>query len=203
MRKGRMVSRANALATRKIRKSVRAIAKTPGRNVMAINVDDESFKEGLRILERFPHEMKTKVVRSTGRAAAIGVRTAARALVEAGSFPREAGEGRFPGNSMETETYWKKSRKQQDRRAGEPSLVGKISIKEQRINNGYLHMTGPERPWGNFAEVLEYGGVINLWGKDRFYKLRPRPFMEPAGPGTQWAQKQAYLKKMKQEWANW
>ena len=82
-------------------------------------------------------------------------------------------------------------------------MVDKVGIKPKSLKNGYLHMVGPRRPWGNQAWILEWGGVIELWGTGTYYHLRPRPFMEPAGKNTKKQQGREYVQKMKQEWADW
>jgi len=170
---------------------------------MSVSKDSKSWEYGLKILQRFPFEMQNSVAKKSGRAAAIIVRETANTMLYLGSSPHGPDEGAYPGNSMMTGTFHKKSQEQQEARAGRASMVDKVGIKPKSIKNGYLHMVGPRRPWGNQAHILEFGGVIELWGTGKFYFLKPRPFMEPAGRNTTSEQERAYINKMKNEWANW
>lgn len=203
MPKGRMVGQAEAKAIRAKNKKAFKQYKAYQGQFYTAKIDKESFELGFRLLQKFPDEMQTNIVRKCGRAAAIVVRETANTMLDIGGAPRGPDAGAFPGNSMETGTFYKKSEWQQDARAGRKSMVDKVGIKEKRINNGYLHMVGPRRPWGNQAWILEWGGVIELWGTGMYYHLRPRPFMMPAGNNTKGVQKKEYLEKMKQEWINW
>lgn len=201
-RKGRLIGHANAKAIRAKNKKAHAAYKA-SKDFVAVGVHKDSFDEGLKVLQRFPFEMQRMVIRKAGRAAAIVVRETANTMLELSSSPRGPDEGKFPGNSIETKTFERKSKEQQDARMGRPSMVDKVGIKPMALRNGYLHMVGPRRPWGNQAWILEWGGVIELWGTGTYYHLRPRPFMEPAGQNTVRQQGKEYVDKMKTEWANW
>ena len=159
-------------------------------------------KTSEKALELFEDDMKLRVVRLSTYAAAIVVRETAKTLLELGNQFRGPDEGAFPGNSMETGTFEKKSAVQQYRRETQPSMVKKVGIRRKTYRGGEVHlcMVGPQRPWGNQAWILEWGGTIQLWGTSKFYHLRPRPFMEPAGPGTANEQRKAYVRKHRELW---
>lgn len=161
-------------------------------------------KTSERALELFENDMKLRVVRLSTYAAAIVVRETAKTLLELGTQMRGPDEGAFPGNSMETGTFEKKSARQQFHRETQPSMVDKVEIKRKTYRNGEVHlcMVGPSRPWGAQAWILEWGGTIQLWGTSKFYHLRPRPFMEQAGPGTVQAQERAYIRKHRELWTH-
>lgn len=202
-KRGRLVGQAEAKAIRaKNKKAFKQYKQFRGQFYSA-KIDKSSFDLGFRLLQMFPFEMQKNIVRKCGRAAAIVVREVANTMLDMGSAPHGPDQGKYPGNSMMTGTFDKKSYEQQEARSGRPSMVDKVGIKEKMIRKGYLHMVGPRRPWGNQAWILEWGGVINLWGTGRYYHLRPRPFMGPAGNNTKGIQKRQYLEKMKQEWINW
>ncbi len=202
VRKGRTVRHAEAMAIREKNKKAYSKYLKAG-DMLAVGVHKDSFDEGMRLLQRFPFEMQYNIIRKCGRAAAIVVRETANTILDLASSPHGPNQGAIPGNSMETGTFHKKSYEQQEARAGRKSMVDKVGIKPKKIKSGYLHMIGPRRPWGNQAWILEWGGVIQLWGTDRYYHLRPRPFMAPAGNNTKQQQGKEYLTKMKQEWADW
>lgn len=190
------LSKAEAAAARLKAKQIYGSKKMVSASVSSTNRVTE------RALRDFENEMKLRIVRYSTRAAAAVVRFASIANLEQGSAPRGPGEGMFPGNSMETGTFEKKSQEQQFRRETQPSMVDKVWIKPKVYNNGevYLCMVGPRRPWGSQAWILEWGGVIQLWGTSRYYYLRPRPFLEPAAASTIGQQKRAYVNKHKQMW---
>ena len=202
-RMGRVMRSANAKAVRAKNKADFASYKASKDAYMQVGVHKDSFNEGMRLLQRFPFEMQLNIIRKCGRAAAIVVRETANTMLDISSSARGPDEGIWPGNSKMTRTFDKKSHEQQDARNGRPSMVDKVGIKPKGFKNGYLHMIGPRRPWGNQAWILEWGGVINLWGSDLYYHLRPRPFMAPAGNNTKAEQGKAYVGKMKEEWADW
>ncbi len=199
-KRGQVVSLTEALAIRKMNKRNFKMARG---DFVSSSVDKKSFDAGMKLLQRFPFEMQKSVIRKSGRAAAIIVRETANSMLDIASAPHGPDEGQWPGNSMETGTFYKKSYEQQNARASGKSMVDKVGIKEKGFPNGYLHMVGPRRPWGNQAWILEWGGVIQLWGSDRYYHLIPRPFMQPAGQNTRAQQGKAYVAKMKEEWVNW
>ena len=199
---GRVIGRAAALALRAKRAS-QTKTKLKAGAYMGVSRDSESWDLGIKALQQFPFEMQNSIIKKSGRAAAIIVRETANTMLDLGSSPHGPDEGAYPGNSMMTGTFDKKSYEQQEARAGRASMVDKVGIKPMSIKNGYLHMIGPRRPWGNQAHILEFGGVIELWGTGLYYNLKPRPFMEPAGSNTRGEQQSAYLEKTKDEWANW
>lgn len=203
MRKGRMIGQAEAKAIREKNKKAFASYKASSGRFVSTEVHKDSFDEGLKLLQRFPFEMQKSIVRKCGRAAAIVVRETANSMLDIGSAPHGPDQGQWPGNSKETGTFYRKSQEQQDARDGRPSMVDKVGIKEKGYTNRHLHMVGPRRPWGNQAWILEWGGVIELWGTGTYYHLMPRPFMEPAGNNTKQQQGREYVNKMKLEWANW
>ncbi len=168
---------------------------------MAVNVKSTN-KTAEKALELFEDHMKLRVIRLSTYAAAIVVRQTATTLLEIGSAPHGPDQSALPGDSMETGTFEKKSPEQQYRRETQPSMVKKVQIKRKQYRNGeiYLAMVGPSRPWGSHAWILEWGGVIQLWGTSKYYQLRPRPFMEPAGPGTEVEQRRAYVRKHRELW---
>lgn len=198
-----MIGHAEAKAIRAMNKKAFATYKASRGKFVAVGVHKDSFDEGLRLLQRFPFEMQKSIVRKCGRAAAIVVRETANSMLYLGSAQHGPDEGQYPGNSIDTGTFYRKSLTQQDERAGRASMVDKVGIKEKSYNNKHLHMVGPRRPWGNQAWILEWGGVIELWGTGTYYHLMPRPFMEPAGNNTKQQQSRSYVDKMKLEWANW
>ena len=204
-RLGRVMSRATAQAQRTINKATYdAYSKARSRGkFMGAGVDSSSMKMAMDVLDKFPREMHYEVVRKAGRAAAIVVRETANTMLAIDSAPRGPNQGQYPGDSKETGTYEHKSIEQRGERDGRASMVDKVGIKPKATDRGYLHMIGPRRPWGNQAWVLEFGGVIQLWGRDQFYHLMPRPFMEHAGENTKAVQSSEFIKKMKEEWVNW
>jgi len=200
-----VISHAGALAQRVINdrnfKSYKE--KRAGGGLASIGVDARSWDAAAKVLEKFPNEMKYEIVRKAGRAAAIVVRETANTMLHIDSAPRLPDQGQYPGNSKDTRTFEKKSQEQQSAREGRPSMTDKVGIKPQATQNGYLHMIGPRHPWGSHAWILEWGGVIQLWGSDRYYHLVPRPFMDPAGNNTKREQSRQFIKKMQIEWDTW
>jgi hypothetical protein len=156
----------------------------------------------MRALSLFEDDMKLRTIRLSTYAASIVVREAAKVFLQEGSALRAPNTGAFPGNSMETGTFEKKSAEQQHARELRASMVDRVGIKRKSYRGGeiYLCMTGPLRPWGSQSWILENGGVIQLWGTSKYYLLRPRPFLEPAGAGTRNQQRTAYLNKHRQIW---
>lgn len=154
------------------------------------------------ILKQIPLRMRGTVVKKATRAAAIISRNQMTRILKDASAPHGPDEGMFPGDSKETGTYRKKSRQQRAARDMRISMVKSVRIKAKQYNQGrvYLMMVGPRRPEGNQAHILEFGGVIQLWGTDLQYRLKPRPFMEPAIAISMPAQKTAYVSKTKAEW---
>ena len=200
-----VISHAGALAQRVINKRNfnNYKARQAGGGLTSVGVDFQSWDAAARVLERFPDEMKYEIVRKAGRAAAIVVRETANTMLEIDSAPRGPDQGQYPGNSKDTRTFYKKSHEQQSARDGRPSMVDKVGIKGKGYDQGYLHMIGPRHPWGSHAWILEWGGVIQLWGSDRYYHLVPRPFMDPAGNNTKREQSKEFIRKMKLEWNSW
>lgn len=155
-----------------------------------------------RALRLLPIALRENAIKLSTYAAGMIVRDEAKVMLKSSSRPREADQGIFPGNSMETETFYKKSDEQQAARRTRKSMAVKVGIKPKQFDNGevYLAMVGPVRPEGSQAWILEFGGVIELWGTGRYYRLRPRPFMEPAGNGTVRQQQAAYISRTKRLW---
>ena len=162
----------------------------------------QDIKQIEHILKQLPISMRDKVIVKATRAAAIIVRKQAQRFLLDGSVPHGPDEGVFPGDSKKTGTYEKKSKQQKAARDMRKSMAKSMAIKPKKYNNGnvVLMMVGPKRPEGNQSHILEFGGVIQLWGTDLQYRLKPRPFLEPAGQITVPAQRSAYFAKTKAEW---
>lgn len=158
-----------------------------------------------KVLRQLPIQIREQSLRKAHQAAARVVEKQTRLLLKQ-SGRREAGQGTFPANSKKTGTYDKKSKPQKAARDLRKSLVQSIRQKTLPKKGtgtarlGLLTMVGPKRPEGSAAFILEYGGVIRLWGSDRFYRLKPRPFLGPAGKTTKWQQHNAYVAVMKEQW---
>ena len=72
--------------------------------------------------------------------------------------------------------------------------------------NAVLAMTGPRRPWGNIANIFEYGGTIKLWGpwegnpKPQTRRLKPNKFLRYAADTTIAEQRAAFVAQVKKRW---
>ena len=159
-----------------------------------------------RILAQLPLDMRERALRKANREAGKVAEKAVRDVLKSGGR-REAGQGTFPANSKKTGTYKKKSKEQQAARDLRKSLVQSIrqkTVPKRSTGTGaLLTMVGPKRPEGSAAWILEFGGVIQLWGTGVFYRLKPRPFLGPATSATRTLQKNAYMRVMKEFWANY
>ena len=102
--------------------------------------------------------------------------------------PHGANEGSI-GRSKVTGTYDKQSDKQKaetdQRKTLERSIISKVWPTKARLKKrgGFvLVRIGPAYQKGfPKANIFEYGGVIRLWGQDKFFRMKPRPFIKPAG----------------------
>lgn len=157
------------------------------------------------ILTHLPLDMRARAAYDANIAAARVVRKQAALLLKQAG-PRAPGTGMFPGNSKRTKTYEKMSKKQQAKRDSRKSMAARIITKSLPKRRGssphILTMVGPRRDDGRMDQgwILEYGGVIRLWGSDRYYRLKPRPFMGPAGKATTTLQMNAYKATMRKWW---
>ena len=164
-----------------------------------VSNSNKATEKALRLL---PIALRENAIKLSTYAAGMIVRDEAVIMLQASSYRRGPDQGIYPGDSMETETFYKKSSKQQAKRMARKSMVKKIGIKPKQYDSGavYLAMVGPRRPEGSAAWILEWGGVIELWGTGRYYRLKPRPFMQPAGNGTVRQQQAAYINRTKRLW---
>lgn len=97
------------------------------------------------------------------------------------------------GHSKVTGTYFKQSDKQKAetdaRKSLEKSIISRVWPSKARLRkrgNYVLVRIGPAYQKGfPPARIFEYGGQIKLWGKDSYFRMRPRPFIGPAGAEVQ------------------
>lgn len=148
------------------------------------------------------------VMRPAVYAAAIVVRNECkRKLAEAG--PHGPNEGEI-GHSLTTGTRYHQSKAVKARREGWDieSMTKAIRIKRWQKGTVVGAITGPggkvssesTGEIGAFSHILEYGGVIQLWGKEQFYELKPRPFLEPSAASTLTQQRQALVTRFREKW---
>ena len=175
----------------------------------AVNVKmNSNFREIEAAMPWIAASQRKAVMRPAVYAAAIVVREECkRRLAAAG--PHGPNEGEI-GKSSVTGTRDHQSKKIRDRRSGWDidSMTEAIRIKRWQKDTIVGTITGPggkvsEESTGEigaFSHVLEYGGVIQLWGSERFYELKPRPFLEPSAAATMQQQRAALLKRFKEKW---
>lgn len=194
----RVLDKAQAAAQRDVNKAAWA---NRANRVGVVRITS-SEKAAMDSLKKLPISMRDRAIKLSNYAAASVVRKQANLYLKAGSQERGPDQGQFPGDSTKTGTFDKKSNAEKAKRMARKSMVKRVWIKPKQWDSGatIVHMVGPRRPEGSQAWILEWGGVIQLWGSDRYYHLTPRPFMEPAGNGTVRKQQAAYIKRTRKLW---
>lgn len=120
---------------------------------------------------------------------------------------KAAKEAARPHSSKQTGTRKKWSQKIKNQRANNPMPLWKTPATKVKVyKNAVLAMTGPRRPWGNIANIFEYGGTINLWGPSednpnpQTYRLPPHKFLRFAADTTKGLQRHAFIDQVKKRW---
>jgi len=173
-------------------KHKRTLTGNPGRMMKGNVVTTTPGTE--KLFKKFPVELRYKVLKAATRASAGVVRNAARKIAR-------------PHDSRRTGTrkYWTDDVKEE--RANNPMQLWQTPVVKVKVyKNAVLGMVGPRRPWGNIANVFEFGGEVPLWYDEDGDKPRrterqpPRKFMRYAADTTKGLQRSAFVGKVKSEW---
>jgi phage gpG-like protein len=128
-----------------------------------------------------------------------GIRSAAKIL------QREIKANLNSHRSSRTGSSKKWSSVVREKRAGRTtdlrdSIGYKVKLYRSGNSERVAAFVGPRRPFGNHANLVEYGSLVKLWGSDRTVRIPPRPFMRPAADSTKKQQRDAIIDTVRREW---
>ena len=187
------------------RESKRILTHRPSRATGSAN----HTKSTEKFFRKLPVLIRARVCRPAVRAAGTIVRKEVRRnLKKTGARSYNALGAVSPdnqpiGRSRVTGTYSKWSASVRAKRKNNEEMVNLIRSRNWTAASGAIvgNTTGPLWRQAAQGHILEFGGVINLWGGANKVKktarLPPRPFLRAAGDTTLPKQKAAIIKAMK------
>lgn len=142
------------------------------------------------LIKLFPVEMKNKVLRKAVRQTGRLVQKQTKANLQ-------------PHQSEITGTSKGWTKEVRERRSDrQMNLADSIAVKVKTYDDSVASFTGPRWPWGNHGYLLEFGWLMQFWGREsgQFYNGRARGYMRRATGSTLSQQKQTFIQTVKKEW---